>query len=349
MTIRMQLRPSKPSGRLSLSRCILLAFHVIAVVLLAAPAQGQAPAARAPADRADELHAEGLKLMAEGHSEQARARLLEAFQLKPSFDISGNLGAIELEMKRYRDAAEHLAHSLRHYPTAGSDAARKDTRQRLERASAEVATVRVTVNVAGARAAIDATPIGESPFPDALYVEAGEHRFTATHPRYQSAEVVRVVAKGKTADVMLELVPVAAPVPMPKNGDTATSPLLGTGIAFTALGMAGLAVGIAGEVLRAGASSDHDQTRARLPDSSTCSAPTATAPACADLQAAVDDHNTFRGMEITGFVLGGAALAGGIVMLAVALADGSESTATSVTLAPIVGPQAWGMTIAADW
>lgn len=286
--------------------------------------------------------------MAEGKAEEARAALLEAFELKPAYDISGNLGAIELDMKLYRDAAEHLAHSLRHYPTSGGEAARKDTQRRLRDAAAEVATVHLTVNVKGATTSIDGTAIGEAFFQHEIYVEPGEHRFTATHPQYQSAEVVRVLAKGKTTDVTLELVPIAAPVPKPNNGDHDNVPLLGTGIAFMALGAAGLAVGVAGEVLRSGASSDHEQARALLPDSSACSAPT-TAPACADLQAAVDDHNAFRGMEITGFVLGGAALAGGIVMLGMALADGNEPTGTSVRLAPIVAPHAWGMAIAADW
>ncbi len=331
-------KPPIPLISLLLTLCGLL---VVGPAFAQTPASAPSPAAeQAVSKRADALHVRGLKLMAQGQAEPARALLLEAYGLKQAYDIAGNLGAIELEMKKYRAAAEHLAQSLRNYPTTGNAGARTDTERRLEQARAEVATVRVTVNVKGATVTVDDAPIGEAPLPHELYVAPGRRLFKASHAGYAPVQVSRALAKGERTEVVLELTATAVSQPSRGQPPPVWPALLGGGVS-----VASLLVGIVfGAGLGPSQEDDADALRAELrATGGGCPG----APRCADVATAYADAQLSHNLS-TGLVVGGAALGVATLVYAVVLAvSGSDpASTTSATLMAGPTPASIGLRIA---
>ena len=109
--------------------------------------------AGAPSDsagRADALYKQGNEAFKKGDLEAARTAYREAYALRQSFDIAGNLGAVEFQLGAYRDAAEHLAASLRAAPVNGSPESKAKMAKLLADAKARVATLVVTTSEPGA-------------------------------------------------------------------------------------------------------------------------------------------------------------------------------------------------------
>jgi tetratricopeptide (TPR) repeat protein len=138
------------------------------------PSPQAAPAGAArPVDRADELFAQGNEAFDAGRLEEAYAICQQAWALKRTYDIAGNLGQVELKLGKFRDAAEHLDFTLRLFPPTGKSEPREAIRRALDAARKEVGALTIRVNVQGAAVSIDNKPIGQSPFEATVFVEPG--------------------------------------------------------------------------------------------------------------------------------------------------------------------------------
>jgi len=200
------------------------------------------PAARegAPAasDRADELFARANEAFDGGKLDEAYALYQEAWALKRTFDIAGNLGQVELKLGKFRDAAEHLDFTLRLFPPTGKAAPREAIRRAFDAARKEVVALTIKVNVQGAAVAIDGTPIGLSPFEAQVFVDPGKRTVEATLEAHLPTRITIDVAKSESRDVELSLVPKNQPPPPPRN-----MTLLLSGFALS-LAAAGTGVGL---------------------------------------------------------------------------------------------------------
>ena len=117
MIPRLWLRVLPPCG-------LLVALLAVSPVAGASPGDDDATSQRL-ADlykRANALY--GQKSLAE-----AEGLYLEAWNLKKTYDVACNLGALELDLGKLREAAEHLAFALREFP-AGEKAAARESRSR---------------------------------------------------------------------------------------------------------------------------------------------------------------------------------------------------------------------------
>lgn len=183
----------------------------------------------AASSRADQLATDAAKAVERGDLDTARKLLLESMALKASFDTVGNLGAVELAQKRYRDCAEHLALSLRSYPPTGSEAAKKRTQDKLTECKKKVGVAAVTVSPEGVTIAVDGATVGRAPLADSLYLEPGSHVLTFTKEGHRSeARTLSAVAGGEET-IQLSLTPTPARPSQPvvatsdKSGDAASS------------------------------------------------------------------------------------------------------------------------------
>src|SRR5687768_4046638 len=130
---------------------------IAALLLLSfAPITTWSPPARAvPGEddantRADEYFRQGKALVREGDLEGARRAYLAGFQLKKGYDIAGNLGNVELELGRPRDAAEHLTWCVRNFPATGTPKQLEMAKERLAEARKQIGALSIVVNVDGA-------------------------------------------------------------------------------------------------------------------------------------------------------------------------------------------------------
>ncbi|MBE7478793.1 MAG: hypothetical protein HS104_02220 [Polyangiaceae bacterium] len=157
----MQLRVRTP---------LLLAAALVA----SSPAFAQSPVETPTADSPDEAS----KLFKKGNEayklkkwDEAAAAFKEAWALKQSYDIAGNLGDVEVYLGKYRDAAEHLEFSLRNWP-AGQEASKKRTQERFAEAKKSVGTLSLKVSE-GAEITVNGKTVGKSPLPGPVFIEPG--------------------------------------------------------------------------------------------------------------------------------------------------------------------------------
>ncbi|WP_437531682.1 PEGA domain-containing protein [Sorangium sp. So ce726] len=188
------------------------AATLIAVPEIAAaqPATPQAAPANADAvTRADESFRRGLRLYSDKKYVEAEAELQSAWELNPTFDVAYNLGNTKYQLKKYREAAEHLSFALRNWPLVKTVAKLKPTaEQRLAESRAQVGALRVTASAAGAEVLVDGKAVGRAPLEGEVFVEPGEHQIEARLEGYAPVSQAVKSAKGETADVGLAMVPV---------------------------------------------------------------------------------------------------------------------------------------------
>ncbi|HKY34612.1 MAG TPA: tetratricopeptide repeat protein [Polyangiaceae bacterium] len=288
---------------------------IITALSLTAPAVAQNKAdAGERIDRARSLFKQGLDALASRKYEAARTHLLEAFKLSPSFDVAGALGQAELELGRYRDAAEHLEHSLRNFAPSESLQVRKRVTDGLEAAKKRVGIVRLSVTPEGTEVRVDGVLIGSAPLAPQIFVEPGARVLEARLPsgeaatttiraaagseqsvslapeRKQAAPVAVMPASGLSSDVVSETPP--APPASDSQSGSGVAPktwvLLGGGAVTAALATAGIVQVVRGS----NADDDVDSLRRRSNDEMGHNCPANSSdPTCQQLFSALDRRN----------------------------------------------------------
>ncbi|MDC3960487.1 PEGA domain-containing protein [Polyangium jinanense] len=308
------------------------------VLLVAVPASGQGPTGSTPAPvpsgasaqpavnpQVKQLYDVGIKAAEKGQWEKARASFEEAFKLDPRPKIAVNLGNAELELGRYRDAAEHLEYFLRN-DTSGNAAARQPVQQLLDKATAQIGTLRVTVDVKGAEVLVDGRSVGQAPVERPIFVEPGSYTIEARSPEKTPVSQKVALAAGAKLDVDLKLVP--ACVEGPKKVIEEEQPWKKPSL-YGAVGLAvvGLGVGIGFSVAAAMKSGEYEDEIAYLRERTLTTEKICpggvTDPRCRKMVELGETQNTYAYLARAGFIVGGLATAGAV---AIALVKPKKTT-----------------------
>lgn len=273
---------------------------------------------------ADRLYREGVAAFQRNDLQGAYESFKAAFQLKQAYDIAGNLGDVERRMGRARDAAEHLAFSLRRFPTNGKPEAREKTEKGLAEVRAKVGAVTVRSSENGATISVDGKPVGASPITEELFLDPGEHRIGAAVEDRKTEQIVATAAGSRlTVDLVL---------PKRKGGGGGTQKPLWPAVLLGVVGASGIGVGIAGFVVSAGKASDESDFAGQVKAAGGCAS---AAQLCTDGEDAASGRRTFLTMGAVGTSLGAAALVGMTIYLLLPSED--PSGATSLRILPVVG------------
>jgi hypothetical protein len=296
--------------------CFLLGTLATAALPQHARAQAAAPAADENV-QARTLFRQGAAAMKDGKYTEARKSLLEAWSLRRSYDVAAVLGQAELELKLYRDAAEHLDFALNNLAPRESAETLEKIKSGLQSAKQQVAELRVSVNERNAAISIDGRDVGTSPLPNSIFVVTGPHTVEARLEPDRLATQSVQTAGGSAYTI--ELAVPAHPPAAPSSGLTAAAPpvapmeqtpadsrslvpvFIGGGVT-----LAGAVVGVAYH-LAASSSKDELDTLKSKNGTDGCSSGEAAAADC-DLQRSLADRvDTRRNLSTTGFVIAGAA------------------------------------------
>lgn len=296
--------------------------------------RGQATPPPAPKDRADELFDQATTAVDAGRLQEAEAKLEEAWALKQTHDIAGNLGIVKAHLGKNREAVEHLTWALQHLPPTESSLTRKGLEAELAKARAEVGALRVRVNVEGAEIAVNGRAAGSSPLAGEVFVEPGIVNVSVRRDGYQPAEAHVQVAKGASQEVTvtLEQVKVAPETGTPKSRSIVPGVVLGG-----AAGVA-LATGI-GLLVDAGAkgSSARGMHDAIVKAGHSCVAGAANYDSrCVELHSTASAGDTRHGVGVGLLVGGSAAAVGAAVYLLWPRSSAGVSSAHGLSLAPAV-------------
>ncbi len=287
--------------------------------------------------RADELAERGKALGRQERWQEALPLFQEAYLLKQSYDIAGNLGLVEAALKRWRDAAEHLSLGVRGFPSGGKASHREHLANKLKQAQTHVGAVVITVNMDGARVRVDGNDVGATPLPAEIYVDPGTHTISATLAGYRAPEQTLAATAGSSHEISLTLV--AAPNQSPGKDAGSTEPesalpawpiIVGAGLSAALFG-----VGIGLRVVGAGQKSDAEEAESAVGGRYD-----------ADVMSMYEDADGSLNASTGLFIAGGVAAAGTIVYSVLyATADEHDDEGRQAALRPrvIASPQFTGI------
>jgi hypothetical protein len=307
----------------------------VSVFLLVVPATATAQAPPAPrvADAGDQAFESGRALYKAGRVADAEAAFARAWVLKKTQDIAANLGSVELENKKYRRAAEHLAYAVRHGAPSDSDKARQAARERLDAALKFVGTVHLRVQPDGAGIYLNGELVGHAPLEGDLYVDADASSVVeAKLEGFENARAEVRVGAGLATDARLEL------------GGHRRSKV--PAIVLGGLGVVGLGLGATFIGLEASKRSDAQSLATQTAGS--CPITSGGASACAQLRSAASSSDTFGDAGVAAFVVGGAFVAGAVTYL-LWPARGASPATTGVRVAPLAGASTGGLVVSGSF
>ncbi|MFT3775098.1 MAG: PEGA domain-containing protein [Minicystis sp.] len=309
--------PSPRSFARAVSLALLLACAVTTPALADdGPKQGKAAAAPGADDQAAQWMAKGNKAFKEGRFADAESAYREAFDSKQGYDIAGNLGAAEMAQGKLKEAAQHLAFSLRLFPITGDPGLRERMTKALEQCQKDVGALHVSADPRGASIWIDGARSGESPLPDDVFVDPGDHTVEARLDGYTAAVQQVHVEKGNAAAVTLTLVPVVKQAP-PVDPTPTVAPVkrrsLIPGLALGAVSVVGLAGGIAFISMSSSSKSEAEaMSQSIVGNHQSCvgGAGNYDAARCGPLNDKAKAYATYHNVAVGAFIAGGIAAAG---------------------------------------
>jgi hypothetical protein len=320
-----------------------------AAVLLAALAFGATLSADASAQqdtaRSRELFRKAMKEYEQGKTREAYDDYRAAWEAQKSYDIAGNLANVELELGRYRDAAEHATYALANFPPVGTEKARALLQDLLKEARGKIGTITIKVNLPRAGLTIDGKAAGEAPLTDPIFMEPGDHVIIAAAPEHEPAKENIHVDKGSFHTVTLTLVkrgaidvaPVVKPGPDPL--------VVGGFIAAGLLGGVGGAMAILSKVKATDADAKLTAIDKASHGSASACAGASPSPDCTALHDLRHSRDVFANAALWTFVASGAVTAGTLVYTFVGPRAAPAKKGASVQAAPMAGPGAGGLLV----
>ena len=309
-----------------------------------ASAQGDAKT-----DQARELFVKGTALYEQSQFEKAEAAFLAAWALKKHYQIASNLGACEMKLGRFRDAAEHLAFFLREQPPTANQDDRKRTQALFDEARKKVGAVVLTVSVPGAIVSVDGQEIGAAPFAVEVYVDPGARTFVASHGSYKDARQVVEAKAGGTQSVTLALEPLSEPTRTPPGGPNPDpgGPRMPVVITGAVLGGVGIVLGgVFAGVSNAKASDAAAKYAAIQKMGVTAACGPMPSADCQALESAGQARATFANASAWSFIAGGA-VGAATVIYALAAPRAAKKSGTRVV--PLVGAGGGGVVVRGEW
>ncbi|HSN99739.1 MAG TPA: PEGA domain-containing protein [Candidatus Nanopelagicales bacterium] len=272
-----------------------------------------------------------------------------AYALEPRPEIAGELGECEVQLGRFREAAEHLAIGLED-PEALTDEQWRRFQSAQERAEREIATVAIAANPTAAEVWVDERSLGAPRDSYVVFLDPGRHTFRARLAGYHDGVTTIEMKAGSAQQVSLVLREHRAPPPPPpapprcRAGVDCGGKVAGTlrSIGFATAGGA-LALGagmiIAGEVLDA----ELKERTAGLARYD-CRGKQST-PWCMGLRELRSTRDKLASAGMIGLVAGGTV--GLVTLSSLWWAPGSPSARVGV--APVVGPGEAGASVYGHW
>ena len=156
-------------------------------------------------DKSNELFDQGTVAFDAGRFPIAESKFEQAWALKQTHDIAGNLGIVKLRLGKHAEAAKHLTWALKHLPPTEASSTRKGLEQELQKARSKASSLRVRVNISGAEITVNGRAAGMSPLVDEVFVEPGLVNVTARKDGYTVAQNAPTVRQGESRELSLEL------------------------------------------------------------------------------------------------------------------------------------------------
>ncbi len=332
------------------------AFILIAAAMTLSLAPAATRAANPPAhedeatlNRARALFDRALELYSQDRHEEALATVQEAWKLKKYYQIGALLATEELHAKRFADAAQHDAWSLRNY---GNEPQEREFVERIyAQAKAQVTTVTLRGVETHATVLVDNEPRDQMYAPDPVFLDVGPHTIEVRRADGTSKKRTVSAGAGKALELDMSPDPIAKPevanlpalapstttAPSYEMNSQAWSPRTWAVVAEGSLTAVALGVGI-GFGLRANSLQNDAQASADSLRGTSRFACSNNAASCTTIASSYSDRDDAARFSTIGFVAGGVL---GIATLATLLlwpsSHAAPKTGMLYSVSPTVG------------
>lgn len=184
-----------------------------------AHAQAQPAQVAAASAEADKLFADGKAALEKREFVKARDLFEKALAKKRSTEIVAHLAATEMQLSRYREAAEHLDLFLREATDASPDD-RAMAQGMLDDCKKKIGTATVQLSVSDAVVTLDGKAVAPTALTGTIYVNPGKRVFEAKAQGYKSTRQEIDFAAGTARTVALMLIKDAPPPATTTSGKT---------------------------------------------------------------------------------------------------------------------------------
>lgn len=305
----------------------------------------------AMSEKAQSLFKEGNAYFREAKYAQAQASYKAAWALDlRSQKVVFNLGLTELELRQYRDAAEHLTIAFRLSPP--SDPKRAKIQSEMNDARAKVAAITIKLNTDGVELVqMDTGRSYTTPLVDPIFIDPGKVGFRIRREGYLSQEKVFDAKPGEeiNAEVTLERAPgYGGTIGSGTGAGTGTTPAVTPrskvpAFVLGGVGLVGLIVGGALVGTAAGQGSDLQSRAPKLNGNPICGR-TAVAgedPGCPGIRSSAQSASDMGNAGIGVLVGGGALIAAAAIYLLIPAKKSPDSKASR--LVPVASQQGGGL------
>jgi hypothetical protein len=314
------------------------------------------PTTSATRSKVEQLFKDGLASEDKGDLLGAYTAYLAAWGLDRKWALAANLGNVEVQLGKHRDAAEHLAFALRTMPKDRLSDMRERIEQELRTAKSHIVSVTARVDTEGAEILVDGKSAGRSPLEGDLFLEPGRRVIEARYGSRVSKAVVDATAgTSKQIDLRLDGKETAAATIAEPTAKLTAAPSVETVparpsrvepvpvVVGSLIAAGGLAVGV-GFLLAAKSTKDErTNVYAGLSGNSPCSAGTPYAAQCARIDGLTSDLERQHNISTTGFVVFGVSAAATLTYILWPRGGGS-----STAVAPFFTPNTAGLVLRSD-
>lgn len=246
-------------------------------------------------EKSSALYQKARSLQEQGQWVDAEKLYQEAWDLRPTFDIAGNLGDCELHVGQRREAQEHLVYALKNLPAGWTPEQKAALAARLEEARGKSVELEVVSDVDGLEVFVNGRAVTLSDR-KTIYVEPGdsvEGRHSGYAPDTKAVDAA--VLKGKAISLA------------PKRIERSKLPAY-------VLGGAGVAVLVVGASFLGIAESKRSEAKTLTLETNHSCRVSDPAPQgkCKDLTSVASSGDTFGNVGIAALAVGATAFAGGV-------------------------------------
>ena len=305
----------------------------------------------ARAEDAADLFREGQEAYSNGDQQTAYEKYKAAWELKRSYDIAGNLGNVEVKLKKYKEAVPHLEFVLANLPVSMDSETRaavmKRTQDLLNEAKSHVAIVKFSVTPPEASINVNGAPVEGG----RVVVDPGNHTLSLSAEGYEPVQQTLELGAGAVENRIISMAKSG-------SGGTATirtgtadsdsggddSPSIPILVAGGVLGLGALGAGIALHVVASGKGGERQDLADALPGDGFCSDNPGDQQ-CMDIDDLASQESTFSAAGTGLLVGGGVIVAATLTYWLWPRGGGDDASAGAVQLIPTVGPGLNGLTV----
>jgi hypothetical protein len=242
-----------------------------------------------------------------------------------TYDVALHMGQVEYHLKRYREAATHLAYGMMLLPPREKPEIAERSRALLGLCKAEIGTLELRVKNKQAEVLVDGLVVAEAPLVTDIYVDPGRHQFEVRLAGYEAERWSTTFAKGETQQRIVLLKPTAngATLPGPTTTVDARNPNVTSPppeaptssgswapvVVGGAVTLVGLGAGLGFAIVRGGITDDARKLRSEIGEGNCRTAnDKTTLSLCDQLQNKNSNYDSYGSLEAASFALGGIAL-----------------------------------------